>query len=168
MHDAIQATRLDIEEVQSYRHNPTIYVELIGNALYTPYVLHYAAADERFKHIIQRLIRIPELVRQAEQNLSDSPEIWNKVAREENAGNIDLIEGVLRTSCPKALAHEYTQAAGAGAHRAARVQRVSRGHAGEKDLRLALGKSALRQEVQLRVGDRQDSRCAAEGSGSGP
>ena len=111
MHDAIQATRLDVEEVQSYRHNPTIYVELIGNALYTPYVLHYAAADERFKHIIQRLIRIPQLVRQAEQNLSDSPEIWNKVAHEENTGNIDLIDGALRTSCPKALAHEYTQAA---------------------------------------------------------
>ena len=111
MRDAIQATRLDIEEVQSYRHNPTIYVELIGNALYTPYVLHYAAADERFKHIIQRMTQIPELVRQAEQNLNDSPEIWNKVAREENAGNIDLIDGVLRTSCPKALGKDYTQAA---------------------------------------------------------
>ena len=112
MHDAIEATRLDIEEVQSYRHNPTIYVELIGNALYTPYVLHYAPAEERFKHIIQRLIRIPELVRQAEQNLSDSPEIWDKVAREENTGNIDLIDGLLRTSCPKPLVHDYTQAAG--------------------------------------------------------
>ena len=111
MRDAISATRLDVEEVQSYRHNPTIYVELVGNALYTPYVLHYAPADERFKHIIQRLIRIPELVRQAEQNLGDSPEIWNKVAREENTGNIDLIDGVLRTACPKPLAHDYTQAA---------------------------------------------------------
>ncbi len=111
MRDAIEATRLDIEEVQSYRHNPTLYVELVGNALYTPYVLHYAPTAERFKHIIQRLIRIPELVRQAEQNLGDSPEIWNKVAHEENTGNIDLIEGVLRLSCPKNLAHEYTQAA---------------------------------------------------------
>jgi uncharacterized protein (DUF885 family) len=111
MRNAIQATRLDIEEVQSYRHNPTIYVELIGNALYTPYVLHYAGADERFKHIIQRLTQIPEFVRQAEQNLNDSPEIWNKVAREENAGNIDLIDGVLRTSCPKALGKDYAQAA---------------------------------------------------------
>jgi uncharacterized protein (DUF885 family) len=111
MRDAIQATRLDIEEVQSYRHNPTVYVELVGNALYTPYVLHYAAPEERFKHIIQRLTRVPGLVRQAEQNLSDAPEIWNKVAREENTGNIDLIDGVLRTSCPKALSHDYVQAA---------------------------------------------------------
>jgi uncharacterized protein (DUF885 family) len=111
VHDAILATRLDVEEMQSYRHNPTIYVELVGNALYTPYVLRYAPAVERYKHIVQRLIAIPELVRQAEQNLQDAPEVWNKVAREENGGNIDLIDGVLRTDCPKALAHEYAQAA---------------------------------------------------------
>src|SRR5258707_1956791 len=110
--DAIRATRLDIEDVQSYRHNPTIYVELIGNALYTPYVLRYAPAEQRFEHIIQRLIAIPRLVRQAEQNLVDSPEVWNKVAREENAGNIDLIDGVLRAACPQALGKDYLQAAG--------------------------------------------------------
>src|ERR1700761_5525968 len=84
--NAALATRLDVEEMQNYRHNPTIYVELIGNALYTPFVLHYAPAGERYKHIIQRLIAIPELVRQAEANLQDAPEIWNKVAREENGG----------------------------------------------------------------------------------
>jgi uncharacterized protein (DUF885 family) len=110
--DAILATRLDVEEMQSYRHNPTIYVELVGNALYTPYVLHYAPAAERYKHIIQRLIAIPDLVRQAEQNLQDAPEIWNKVAREENVGNVDLIEGALRNECPKTLARDYAQAAG--------------------------------------------------------
>jgi uncharacterized protein (DUF885 family) len=111
MHDAIEATRLDVEEIQSYRHNPTTYVELIGNALYTPYVLHFAAADERFKHIIKRLNLIPQFIRQAEDNLQDSPEVWNKVAREENAGNVDLIDGTLRANCPAALLHDYAQAA---------------------------------------------------------
>lgn len=111
IHDSILAARLDMEEMQSYRHNPAIYVELIGNALYTPYVLRYAPAAERYKHIIQRLIGIPRLVRQGEQNLQDAPEIWNKVAREENVGNIELIEGVLRTDCPRALAQTYAQAA---------------------------------------------------------
>src|SRR6202035_4471955 len=52
MHDAIEAARLDMQEIQSYRHNPTTYVELIGNALYTPYVLHFATAEERYRHII--------------------------------------------------------------------------------------------------------------------
>jgi uncharacterized protein (DUF885 family) len=111
MRDAIEATRLDVEDVQTYRHNPTMYVELIGTALYTPYVLHYAPADERFRHIIRRLRLVPQLIRQAKENLQDSPEIWNKVAREENVGNIDLIEGVLRADCPAALAHDYLDAA---------------------------------------------------------
>jgi uncharacterized protein (DUF885 family) len=111
MRDAIEATRLDVEDIQTYRHNPTTYVELIGTALYTPYVLHYAPADERFRHIIRRLRLVPQLIRQAEENLQDSPEIWNKVAREENVGNIDLIEGVLRADCPAALAHDYLDAA---------------------------------------------------------
>src|ERR1700722_13763780 len=64
MRDAIGASRLDVQDVQSYRHNPTLYVELIGNALYTHYVLHYAAVDERFKHIIKRLSLIPQLMSQ--------------------------------------------------------------------------------------------------------
>jgi uncharacterized protein (DUF885 family) len=111
MHDAIEATRLDVEELQSYRHNPTIYVELVGNALYSPYVLNYAPADERYKSIIKRLRLIPRLILQAKDNLQDSPEIWNKVAREENLGNIDLIDGALRTNCPPALARDYKEAA---------------------------------------------------------
>jgi uncharacterized protein (DUF885 family) len=111
MRDAIGASRLDLDEIQSYRHNPTTYVELLGNALYSPYVLQYAPAPERFKHIIQRMAKIPEFIRQAEENLQDSPDIWNKVAREENAGNIDLIDGALRAACPAALTHSYAEAA---------------------------------------------------------
>jgi uncharacterized protein (DUF885 family) len=111
VHDAIEATRLDIAEVQSYKHNPTLYVELIGNALYNHYVLHYAPVEQRFKHIIARLHKIPDFVAQAESNLIDAPEVWNKVAREENGGNIDLIDGVLRGACPPALQAEYSVAA---------------------------------------------------------
>ncbi len=111
MRDAIGASRLDLDEIQSYRHNPTTYVEILGNALYSPYLLHYAPAPERFKHIIQRLAKTPQFIRQAEENLQDSPEIWNKVAREENAGNIDLIDGTLRAACPPGLARDYAEAA---------------------------------------------------------
>ncbi len=111
MRDAIGASRLDLDEIQSFRHNPTVYVELVGNALYSPYVLHYASVAERFKHIIRRLQRVPELLAQAQANLLDSPEIWNRVAREENAGNLDLIDGELRKRCPAALRRDYDAAA---------------------------------------------------------
>ncbi len=38
----INLAMLELREIQSYRHNPTIYVELVGNALFTPFVLEYA------------------------------------------------------------------------------------------------------------------------------
>ena len=100
MRDAVGAAKLELDEIQSFKHNPTGYVELIGNALYTHYTLHYAPDQERFRHIIARLEKIPALVQQAEGNLVDSPEAWNRVAREENDGTIDLIDNELRHACP--------------------------------------------------------------------
>ena len=43
----IALARLELDSVQSYKHNPTIYVELAGNALFTPYMLNYASAEDR-------------------------------------------------------------------------------------------------------------------------
>jgi uncharacterized protein (DUF885 family) len=113
MHDALGASRLELDEIQSYRHNPTTYVELLGNGLYTPYVLQYAPAQERYRHIINRLNKVPELIRQAETNLQDSPGVWNRVARDENTGNIGLIDTTLRADCPPGERMRYDQAAAA-------------------------------------------------------
>jgi uncharacterized protein (DUF885 family) len=113
MRNALGASRLELDEIQSYRHNPTGYVELLGNGLYAPYVLQYAPAQERYRHIINRLNKIPELVRQAEANLQDSPEVWNRVARDENTGNIGLINTTLRDACPTGERMRYDQAAAA-------------------------------------------------------
>ena len=55
-----------------------------SSALFSPYVLNYAPKEQRFGHIIKRLEKIPALFEQAKANLIDSPEVWNRVAREEN------------------------------------------------------------------------------------
>src|SRR5580704_9149077 len=80
--NAIDLTLLDLREIQGFRHNPTIYVELVGKALFNPFVLEYAPLDARYGHIIQRLSVVPTLMEQAKKNLIDSPEVWNRVARE--------------------------------------------------------------------------------------
>ncbi len=41
-------------------------------------------------------------VRAGKANLVDAPEIWNSVAREENDGNLDLIDKTLRAKVPEA------------------------------------------------------------------
>ena len=103
---------LELDTIQNYRHNPTVYVELVGNALFAPFVLNYAAPDVRFQHIIKRLEKIPALAEQAKTNLVDAPEVWNRVAREENEGNIGLIDQTLRKAAPDALKTAYDAAAG--------------------------------------------------------
>lgn len=111
MKDQIELGLLDLNRIQSFRHNPTIYVELIGNALYNPYVLEYAPKSARYRQIIKRLAAIPILLEQARANLADSPEVWNRVAREENDGNIGLIDTTLRAAAPSELKPDYDRAA---------------------------------------------------------
>ncbi len=108
----INLSLLELEKIQGYRHNPTIYVELVGNALFNPFVLEYAPLDRRYRAIVERLKKIPALMQQAKANLADAPEIWNRVAREENEGNLDLIDKTLRAKAPDALKADYDHAAG--------------------------------------------------------
>jgi uncharacterized protein (DUF885 family) len=107
----VELALLDLTRIHSFRHNPTVYVELVGNALFNPFVLEYAPPETRFRHIIQRLFKVPELMQQARMNLTDSPEVWNRVAQEENDGNIDLIDKTLRERVPAVLKPEFDRAA---------------------------------------------------------
>jgi uncharacterized protein (DUF885 family) len=109
--NAVGLSLLELDTIQSYRHNPTVYVELVGSALYAPYVLNYAPVDERFGHIVKRLEKVPALFAQAKANLVDAPEVWNRVAREENDGNVALIDQTLRAAAPEALKAAYGAAA---------------------------------------------------------
>ena len=112
INNTVGLSLLELETIQAYRHNPTVYVELAGNALYGPYVLNYASAGRRFGHIIKRLEKLPALFDQARTNLVDAPEVWNRVAREENDGNIALIDRTLRAAAPPELKAAYEAAAG--------------------------------------------------------
>jgi uncharacterized protein (DUF885 family) len=102
---------LELDTIQSYKHNPTVYVELVGNALYTPYMLNYAPIEKRFGQIVKRLERVPALFDQAKANLLDAPEVWNRVAQEENEGNIELIDKTLREAAPESEKSTYAMAA---------------------------------------------------------
>lgn len=111
MKNNVELALLELDTIQNYKHNPTVYVELAGNALYTPYMLNYAPIDKRFDHIIKRLERLPTLFAQAKANLVDAPEVWNRVALEENQGNIELIDKTLRAAVPVSQRNLYGQAA---------------------------------------------------------
>ncbi|MGA8030147.1 MAG: DUF885 domain-containing protein [Bryobacteraceae bacterium] len=106
-----QSQLFEIERAQSYRHNPAIYVETIGNAIYSPFILNYAPESKRLAQITSRIEKIPAFVEVAKQNLVNAPEIWTRVAQEENQGSLDLIDHTIREKIPADLKARYDQAA---------------------------------------------------------
>ena len=65
MKDSVGLALLDLNTIQSFKHNPTVYVELAGNALFNPYMLNYAPKEKRFQQIVKRLQKMPALFEQA-------------------------------------------------------------------------------------------------------
>jgi uncharacterized protein (DUF885 family) len=107
----LQLAFLELDTIQNYKHNPTVYVELAGSALFVPSILDYAPKEQRYRHIVKRLEKFPALFAQAKMNLVDAPDVWNRVAREENQGNIGLIEHDLKSGVPEPQKADYDRAA---------------------------------------------------------
>jgi uncharacterized protein (DUF885 family) len=101
---------LDLKEIHSALHNPTVYVETLGNALFNPLILEYAPKPQRIENIIARLQMVPLYLDQAATNLVSSPAVWTQVAIEENQGNIDLVDKAIRAEVPDNLKDSYAKA----------------------------------------------------------
>jgi uncharacterized protein (DUF885 family) len=111
--DQIGLSLLEFDKIQSYRHNPTGVVELIGNALFLPLTQTYAPHEVRVGHVLSRVRQIPKLLNQVKPYLTDADPVWVGTAVEENAGNIDLIENTVAQEIPAGspLKAQYDEAA---------------------------------------------------------
>ncbi len=92
--DQIALNLLELETIQNYRHNPTVYVELIGNGLFLPITQSYASKEARLGDVISRIGQIPRFLEQAKAELIDADPIFISTATDENAGNLDLLDTV--------------------------------------------------------------------------
>ena len=111
--DQIGLNLLEFDKIQNYRHNPTVAVELIGGALFSPLTQNYAPHDVRLGHVLSRVAAVPRLLTQVKQYLSDTDPIFISTAIEENDGNIDLIENTIPAEIPTGspLKAEYDKVA---------------------------------------------------------
>ncbi|MGA7918100.1 MAG: DUF885 domain-containing protein [Candidatus Acidiferrales bacterium] len=111
--DQIGLNLLEFDKIQSYRHNPTVVVETIGNALFLPLTQTYAPHEVRVGHVLSRTQQIPRLLDQVKAYLSDADPAWVTAAIDENAGNLDLIENTLAKEIPAGspLKTQYDQVA---------------------------------------------------------
>jgi uncharacterized protein (DUF885 family) len=98
--DQIALNLLELDRIQNYKHNPTVYVELLGGALFQPLTDDYAPDDVRLSHILSRIAASPRFLDQARSQLVDADPIFIKVAVEENDGNIDLIQNMIAPAIP--------------------------------------------------------------------
>jgi uncharacterized protein (DUF885 family) len=111
--DQIGLSLIEFDKIQTYRHNPTVPVELIGNALFLPLTQNYAPHDVRVGHVLSRVSAIPRLLTQVKQYLGDTDPIFITTAIQENDGNIDLIENTIAAEIPvgSPLKAEYDKVA---------------------------------------------------------
>jgi uncharacterized protein (DUF885 family) len=110
--DQIALGLLELESIQNYKHNPTVYVELLGNGLFLPLSQEYAPKEVRLGHVISRIGQIPRFLEQAKAQLLDADPIFITTALEENQGNLDQIDqvaGEISTGSP--LKPEYERVA---------------------------------------------------------
>jgi uncharacterized protein (DUF885 family) len=111
--DQIARNLLELDTIQNYKHNPTVFVELIGNGLFLPLSQEYAPGETRVGHVLSRIEQIPRFLEQAKQALVDADPIFIKVAGEENEGNVHLIEQTVAAEIPagSALKARYDRVA---------------------------------------------------------
>jgi uncharacterized protein (DUF885 family) len=100
--DQIALNLLELDQIQNYRHNATVFVELLGSALFQPITDDYATEDVRLGDVLSRIAAIPRFLNQARSVVADSGPIFIKVAIEENNGNIELIQNTVASAVAKA------------------------------------------------------------------
>jgi uncharacterized protein (DUF885 family) len=93
--DQIGLRMLEFDHLQSYRHQPTVVVELIGNGLFLPLSQSYAPKQVRLGHVLSRMGQIPRVLDQVKQYLADADPVFVKTAIQENDGNLELIQNTV-------------------------------------------------------------------------
>ena len=94
--DQISLALLELETIQNYKHNPTVFVELLGNGLFLPLTQEYAPKDVRIGHVISRIGQIPRFLDQAKSQLADADPVFISTAVDENSGNISQVDDVAK------------------------------------------------------------------------
>ena len=79
--DQIGLNLLEFDKIQSYKHNPTVAVELIGNAIFLPLTQNYAPLETRLSHVLARVSQIPHFLVQVQPYIADSDPVLDQNRR---------------------------------------------------------------------------------------
>jgi uncharacterized protein (DUF885 family) len=91
---------LELEEIQSYKRNPSVYNDVISTGLLQIASFEHAPADSRIRHVIAKEKEVPRLLDSARSNVGKVPAVYLKVALDSFKGTLSFIQSDL----PKAFA----------------------------------------------------------------
>ena len=92
--NAMKFASYSLDSERFYQRRPQLYPELLGSALFGNISLEYADPAARARDLTTRVEKIPAFVGVAVGNLTASNDVYRKVALEEMAGVVDLIQGM--------------------------------------------------------------------------
>src|SRR5207253_2858590 len=76
----IRAELLDLETLQTWRHNPMTYVSLPGGAIDNLMKRNFAPAADRLRSVVARLKAVPPMIAAMKQNVDDPPHEFTDLA----------------------------------------------------------------------------------------
>src|SRR5881628_3001723 len=88
----IRAELLDLETLETWRHNPMNYVLVPGAAIDNLMKRNFAPADERLRSVIARLKGIPELTGAMKQNIENPPHEFTDLALRIAQGSVGFFK----------------------------------------------------------------------------
>src|SRR5262245_25734134 len=93
----IKAELLDLEQVQSWLHNPMNYVGLPGGAIDGLMKRNFAPAQERLQSVIARLKAIPAVLEAMKQNVENPPHEFTDLAIRMAGGSVGFFKETVAT-----------------------------------------------------------------------
>lgn len=88
----IRSELLTLETIRPLEKNPDIYSSGITNSAYVLMNRKFAPAEDRLRSVIQRERKMPEILKEARQNLSDTPKVYTEIAIEQLPGIIGFFQ----------------------------------------------------------------------------
>ncbi|HEY2801095.1 MAG TPA: DUF885 domain-containing protein [Chthoniobacterales bacterium] len=89
--DAIDYELFQFDELKEWQVDPLVYNESLANSLYLLVARDFAPAKERIANLQKRMEAIPAVIVQAKASLQHPPQINTKVAIDQMAGAISLV-----------------------------------------------------------------------------
>jgi uncharacterized protein (DUF885 family) len=94
----IRSELLTLETIRPLEKNPDIYSSGITNSVYVLMNRKFAPGEDRLRSVIQRERKMPEILKEARQNLSDTPKVYTEIAIEQLPGIIGFFQKDVATA----------------------------------------------------------------------